>query len=163
MNNLNIDKILISNKVLFCKKGFKHLIGNKDEDKIKALCLMLAKTSGYAKSFDETKHMFFFILDKKLLKTNNKTWDKISNIKQKRFDKKPVCDEKYLKTEIKSYFDKINRNVHNKGMPKEGCHFVCLSEMLIDSVFCYGQKLLSKSIRRGMQIREKINKFVNYE
>lgn len=60
MNNLIIDKILISNKVLFCKKGFKHLIGNKDEDKIKALCLMLAKTSGYAKSFDETKHMFFF-------------------------------------------------------------------------------------------------------
>ena len=58
--NINIDKILISNKVLFCKKGFKHLIGNKDEDKIKALCLMLAKTSGYAKSFDETKHMFFF-------------------------------------------------------------------------------------------------------
>ena len=31
MNNVGFDKILISNKVSFCKMGFKQLTGYKDE------------------------------------------------------------------------------------------------------------------------------------
>ena len=55
-----IDKILISNKVQYGKKGNKHFIGYKDDDyKIKPLCIMLPKISGYAKSFDGTKYMLF--------------------------------------------------------------------------------------------------------
>lgn len=48
IDNVNIDKIKISNKFCFGKKSFKYIIGYKDDDKIKPLCIIL---SWYAKSF----------------------------------------------------------------------------------------------------------------
>ena len=72
INEVNIGKIVISNKVLYGKKCFKYFIGYKDDDKIKPLCIMLPKFSGYVKCFDETKYMSFLIEDEKLLKTCNK-------------------------------------------------------------------------------------------
>ena len=52
------DKILISNKVSFGKKGYKNFIGYKDDDyEIHSLHIMLPKMSGYVKSVDE--YVFF--------------------------------------------------------------------------------------------------------
>ena len=40
-------------EVSFGRKGYKYFIGYKDDDyKIKLLCIMLPKVSGYLKSFD---------------------------------------------------------------------------------------------------------------
>ena len=67
IDKVNIGKIVIFNQVLFGKKGFKYFIGCKDDDKIKPLCIILLKMSGYVEGFDETKYMSFLIKDKELL------------------------------------------------------------------------------------------------
>ena len=54
---------------------------------------------------------------------------------RKGFDIEPVYNEKILKVETKSYEVKISINFCNDKMPKEGCHFIFLSVVLIDSVF----------------------------
>ena len=51
---------------------------------------------------------------------------KVSNILKKEFDNKPVYNEKYLKTKIKSYNGKINTNFYNNKIPKEGSKYICL-------------------------------------
>ena len=57
----DIDKTLISNKVSFCKKEYKYLIGYKEKDsKSKLLCIMLPGMNDYMKSFDKTKCMSFY-------------------------------------------------------------------------------------------------------
>ena len=43
INIVNVDKILISNKISFGKKDFKYFIGQKDDNKDKSLCKMLPK------------------------------------------------------------------------------------------------------------------------
>ena len=80
--------------------------------------------------------MSFSIENEKSLKACNKVCYKISNIKQKGFDSKPVYNEKKFKNKIKPYYDKINTNFHDNRMPKEGYH---LSVMLLDSVFKKGK------------------------
>ena len=60
---------------------------------------------------------------------------KVNNRKRKEFDSEPVHNENYLKAKIKSYNGKINTNFHNNIIPKEGSHCICLSVVLIDSVF----------------------------
>ena len=45
--------------------------------------------------------MSFFIKDDNLLEKYNEIWEKIEQY-QKKFDSKPVYNEKYLKTKIKS-------------------------------------------------------------
>ena len=69
--NIDINEVIVSNKVSFGKKGFKFFIVNKDAKKIRPLCILLSKMSAYRKDFDETKSMSFLIKDDELLKRHN--------------------------------------------------------------------------------------------
>ena len=56
--------------------------------------------------------MSFKVGDKKLLKKYIETWRKVSSLINKEFDSEPVHgdSDKYIKTKIKSYGDKIKAN-----------------------------------------------------
>ena len=95
--------------------------------------------SAYRKDFDETKYVSFLIKDDKLLEKYNEMWGKVKNSIKKEFDSEPVYNEKYLKPKIKSYIGKLNTNFHDDKIPKEGSQFICLSVILIDSVFKTGK------------------------
>ena len=62
--------------------------------------------------------------------------------KKLEFGSDPAYNEKYLKAKIKSYNRKINTNFHDNELPEitEGSQFICLSVVLIDSVFRTGRK-----------------------
>ena len=53
-NEVDIKKILISDKAPYGKKGFKYFIGYKHDDKNNSLCAMHTEISDYVKCFDET-------------------------------------------------------------------------------------------------------------
>ena len=99
---IDINKIVVSNKVPFGRKGLKYFIGYKDATKIKPLCIFLLKMSACRKDFDETKYISFFKRDDELLEKCNEIWEKVKNTLKKEFDSEPVYNEKYLKAKIKS-------------------------------------------------------------
>ena len=74
INNINIKKIVESDKVSFDKKGFKHFIGYKDSKKIRSLCLLLPEMSACWWDFDKIKYMSFSIIDDELLEEYNEVW-----------------------------------------------------------------------------------------
>ena len=51
---------------------------------------------------------------------------------------------------MKSYKGKYNTSFHDDRIPKEGSYCICLSVILIGSVFKLGEKILSSSAFRGM-------------
>ena len=55
--------------------------------------------------------------------------EKVNNIIKKEFDSKPI------KTKIKSYNGKTYTTFQNNKIPKEGSPCICLSVILIDSVY----------------------------
>ena len=60
LGDVNIEKVLVSNKSLFGKKHYKYFIGHLYDNKVKPLHIMLPKTSAYVKSYDgQTKWMYF--------------------------------------------------------------------------------------------------------
>ena len=91
--------------------------------------------NAYRRDFDETKYMSFLIKDNDLSEKYNEILEKVKNSIKREFDSKPVYNEKYLKTKIKSYNGKINTNFHNNKVPREGSQFICLSVILINSFF----------------------------
>ena len=64
VRDVDIGKVLVSNKIYFGEKNYKYFIGYLYNDhKVKPLQIMLPKTSAYVKSYDgQTKWMFFFWL-----------------------------------------------------------------------------------------------------
>ena len=98
IDNIDINKILVSNKISFGKNNFKYFIGYKDAKKLRPLCTFLPQISAYRRDFVKNKCMSFLIKDEKLLEKYNKIWKKVSNITKKEFDNSPVWNEKYIKT-----------------------------------------------------------------
>ena len=88
--------------------------------------------SGYAKCFDSNKTMSFKVSDDKLLKKFNKIWERVSSLMNIEFDSEPVYGDKYIKTTIKQYRDKINTNFQGKKVPKENESYKCLSLIMLD-------------------------------
>ena len=127
---------------------------------------MLPKVIAYVKWFDETKYMSFIYPFCGLLKQYDKIWEKISNIMQKGFGSQPVYNEKYLKTKIRFYNNKINTNFHDNDIPKEYSHYVCLSVILIDSVFKMSKNYHPQAFLEECKYvlkKNKMGKFINKE
>ena len=85
INNIDINKIVVSNKVSFGRTGFKYFIGYKD-----ALCIFLSKINAYRRDFDEIKYMSFLIKKDEILEKCNEIWEKISKSIKKVFDSEPI-------------------------------------------------------------------------
>ena len=83
--------------------------------------------------------MSFFIKHDELLEKYNEIWEKVRNKIKNEFDSEPVYHEKYLKTKIKSYNEKINTNFHKNKIPKESSQCVSLWVTLIYSVLVIGK------------------------
>ena len=68
-------------------KNYKHFIGYLyDNHKVKALHIMLPKTTAYLKSYDgQTKWMYFLIEDDDLFEKQNTIWNKASADIKKEF------------------------------------------------------------------------------
>ena len=72
-------------------------------------------------------------------KNKMKFGKKLKTVSKENFIVEPVYNDKYLKAEIKSYNGKINTNFHDNKITKEGSNLICLSVILIESVFRTGK------------------------
>ena len=68
--------------------------------------------------------MSFKVLDKKLLKKYTKIWERVSSLMNIELDSKPVYgdNDKYIKTKINLYGDKIKTNFQSKKYQKKMHH-----------------------------------------
>ena len=86
LGDVDIQKVLVSNKISFGEKDCKYFIGYLYNGN-KPLNIRSPKTSAYVKSYDEqTKWMYFLIKDDDLLEKYNTIWDKVSADVKKEFD-----------------------------------------------------------------------------
>ena len=81
INNIDINKILISNKFPSDKKDFKYFSGYKDNKEIIPLCIFIPEMSIYKRYSDKTKCMYFMIKDENILDEYMTIWEKVCNIK----------------------------------------------------------------------------------
>ena len=70
-----------------------------------------------------------------LVEKYNEIWGKVTNFMKKGFDSEPVYNDKYLKTKKYSYEGKIITKIQDAKVPKEGSLHICVSVILIHSVF----------------------------
>ena len=118
---------------------------------------------GYVKCFDSNKTMPFKVADKKLLKKYNKIWKRVSNFMNIKFDSEPVYsdNDKYIKTKIKLYADKVNTNFQRKKIPKENASYKCLSLIMLDSVIRANKKYYLQILLEECKYEIKKNKMEN--
>ena len=66
INDIDINKIIVSNKNPFGKQDFKYFIGYKDSEKNRPLCIFRLQMIIYKKHFDENRPIYFLIKKEKV-------------------------------------------------------------------------------------------------
>ena len=118
---------------------------------------------GYVKCFDSNKTMSVKVTDKKLLKNYTRMWRKASNLLDIKFDSEPVYgdNDKYIKTKIKIYMDKVNTNFQGKNIPKENSPYKCLSLIMLNSVIKASKKYYPQTLLEECKYEAKKTKMEN--
>ena len=80
IKNIDINKIVRSNKVSFGKKGFKTFIGYKYAKTLDLYVYIPPKWLQIRKDFDKTKFMSSLIKDDELLEKYSEIWDIVKDI-----------------------------------------------------------------------------------
>ena len=117
----------------------------------------------YAKYFDSNKNMSFKVRVKKH-KKYIKIWEKISSLVKKEFDSEPVygISDKYTKTKIKSYGDKVNTNFQGIKLLTENTSYKCSSLIMLDFVIKLNKKYYLETLLEECKYETKIkNKMEN--
>ena len=163
LNEIDVNEILVSKKESYgTKNSLKYFIGYNDDDVIRPLCIRLPQMMGYVKHFDSNKT--FKVSDNKLLKKYNKIWGKVCNLLNIEFGDEPVYGDgdKYIKTKIKLYEDRVNTNFQSKKVPKENASYKCLSLIMLDFVIRLNKKYYPQTLLEECKSVIRKNKLENF-
>ena len=121
---------------------------------------------GCVKNFDNNKAVSFKVDDNKLLKKYNKIREKISNLMNIESDSELVYgdNDKYIRTKIKMYEDRVNTNIQGKKVPKENASYKCLSLIMLDSVIRINKKYYPQTLLEECKYvirKNKMEKLIN--
>ena len=131
--DVNVDNIVIS-KLVKTKINSKYLIGYLDKT-IRSLVFVITKMSGYVKTFkvkeENNKLISFHIIDEKLLEKYKAIWTKIEDLKNIKLNALPVYDDRYIKTKIRTFVDKVYANFRGLNVPENGIESKSLLSFLL--------------------------------
>ena len=143
--DVNVYNIVIS-KLVETKNNSKYLIGYLDEV-IRPLVFILPKMSGYVKTFkdkgrdkNKNNNWYLRIDDDNVLEKCKTIWTKIQDLKNVELSALPVCDDRYIKTKVRTYGDKANINFCGLSVLEDGVECKSFTAISIDSLLVYGKK-----------------------
>ena len=78
--------------------------------------------------------MSFKVEDESVYLKYTEIWNKIKGLLNVKFYSQPIYDDKYIKTKVKTFNDKVNTLFSEDEIPKERNHYGCIAAICIDSV-----------------------------
>ena len=164
INEVDIKRIALSDKKSYGKDSFKYFIGYRHEVNafLSLLCVKCSQMNAHAKHFDKNnKCMNILVNDKEILKKYTERWNKIKNLFKKEFNAELVYNDKYIKTKILIYNDKVYTNFQHNKTPKDNECCACLSVILIDSILTSSDKEYCPQIFEKCKYMIKDRKIIN--
>ena len=78
------------------------------------------------------------------------------------FHSQPIYDEKYIKTEVKTFNNVINTVFSDNEIPKERNHYSCIAAIKIDSIIKIDKKYYPQVYLEQCKYKEKKRKLVDF-
>ena len=164
IEDIDINKILISKPEIYEKNMRKYIIGYNDNT-ISPLQLFLPKMTGYLNIFENgNRKMSFFTNNNEFLERYTAIWENISNLVNKKIDSDPIYNNKYINTKIRSCNNDIKtnfRNIDNKNnkLPEKNKPYKCISLISLASIIKINKIYYPQTLLQGC-VYKLINKKV---
>ena len=82
----------------------------------------------------KNKLVSFYLDDKNLLEKYKAIWTKIKNLKNTEINALPAYDDRYIKTEIRTYNDKFYTNFRSLNVPEDDIEYESYTVISINSL-----------------------------
>ena len=99
IKNVDMNETVVFNRISFGKNEFKYFIGYKDSKKLDLYVYFSQKWMQIEKTLMKL-NMHLFDKGNKLLEKYNEICKKVTNSLKRKFNNKPIYNEKYLKTRL---------------------------------------------------------------
>ena len=142
--NLGEVSVDNSNKIKGNNETSKVFIGYMDDISsiVTHLCIILPQMNGWTKYFENGgKNILFQIEDDSVYLTYNEIWNKIKELLGGvKFHSKPIYDDSYIKTKVKTFSEMIKTLFDGNEIPKERIEYICIAFISVDSVLKIDKK-----------------------
>ena len=154
LNEVDVGKIVVSNKVKGNNETSKIFIGYMDDTSVIPLCLLLPQMSGWMKNFENGgKNMSFKIEDESVYIKHVSIWNKIKALLSGiRLSSDVIYDDQYIKTKVKTFNEVIKTMFVGDKIPKEKVEYICIACISIDSVLKVNKTIFSTRLFGTVQI-----------
>ena len=103
IKDIDINKIVLSDKFPFGKQDFKYFIGYKDSEKIRPLSVFQPQMIIYKKFFDKNRPICFLIKKEKVFIKYLEIIEKVRNTIKNKFNSELISSRNNLKPEKKTH------------------------------------------------------------
>ena len=159
---VNVDQIVVPDKVKHSDGGFKYFIVYKEGEIVKPLCIIFPQITGYIKYFENGGKNMSFVIEDDVLDKYNKIWYKMKETLSIKFHSMPVYDEKYIKAKVREFNVVIKTNFLGDEVPKENEHYSCIACITIDSVMRMEKKNYPQVDLEECKYRMKKTKMIKF-
>ena len=155
--SVDLNKIVVSNKLKINDTTYKYICGYLNNDTIQPLRVILPQINKYIKYLDDGGEK----KNEKIYKKYNEIWKVIRNLLKKDFTISPVEDDIYLIAKFK-IFDRINITIYNSILIHMGKkHYICIPIINIDSILKINKRVYHQAYSK--HFKYKLNNYINNE
>ena len=163
LKNVQLDKIVTSNKWKINETACKYYVGYCKDNLIRPLCVIMAQMNGYIKYFsDRGKNMSFISDNKEVYDKYGAIWSKIGKLLKLQFTVNAIRDDKYVCCKLKIFGGVVWSTFTDDVVPVEKQCYLCIAAIDIDSVLKVDKKVYPQAYLEQCKYKLKERKPVDF-
>ena len=163
LKDVQLDKIVTSNKWKINETTCKYYVGYCKDDLIRPLCVIMPQMNGYIKYFsDGGKNMAFISDDKDVYDKYGAIWNKIGKLLKLKCSVNAIRDEKYVCCKLKIFGGVVWSTFTDNVVPVEKQCYLCIAAIDIDSALKVDKKVYPQAYLEQCKYKLKKRKPVDF-
>ena len=163
LKDVQLDKIVTSNKWEINETTCKYYVGYYKDNLIRPLCVIMPQMNGYIKYFSNGgKNMSFISDDKEVHDKYGAIWSKIGKLLKLKFSVNAIRDDKYVCCKLKIFGGVVWSTFTDGVVPVEKQCYLCIAAIDIDSVLKVDKKVYPQTYLEQCKYKLKKRKLVDF-
>ena len=163
LKDVQLDKIVTSNKWKINETTCKYYVGYCKDGSIRPLCVIMPQMNGCIKYFsDGGKNMSFISDDKDVYDKYGAIWNKTGKLLKLKFSVNAIRDDKYVCCKLKMFGGVIWSTFTDDVVPVEKQCYLCIAAIDIDSVLKVDKKVYPQAYLEQCKYKLKKRKPVDF-
>ena len=163
LKDVQLDKIVASNKWRINETTCNYYVGYCKDGLIRPLCVIMPQMNGYIKYFsDGGKNMSFISDDRDVYDKYGAIWSKIGKLLKLKFSVNVIRDDKYVCCKLKIFGGIVWSTFTDDVVPVEKQCYLCIAAIDVDSVLKVDKKVYPQAYLEQCKYKLKKRKPVDF-